>query len=203
MKNFLSWPKRSTLAESLFYSAHMERRKFIVGAAMAASVPLAVACSRTDSGNATQFQSLPATDKRVGDFMKYYTEFWTDPAKAVTTYTSPNVVYTSSSGQDFNQAALTGRLNDWAQGFTRVKSEPVFAAALDNDEILIIVRDTSVHSGQFRGNDPTNKNLEDDAIFTVSYDQNGKIVRYTQFADYGGISDTVGANNMSQLHGLS
>jgi len=181
----------------------MERRRFIVGAAMAASVPLAVACSRTDRGNATQFQSLPATDKRVADFMKYYTEFWTDPAKAVKDYTSPQVVYTSSSGQDFNQAALTGRLNDWAQGFTRVESEPVFAAALDNDEILIIVRDTSVHSGQFRGNGPTNKSLEDDAIFTVAYDQNGKIVRYTQFADYGGISDTVGANNMSQLHGLS
>jgi hypothetical protein len=50
----------------------MERRKFIVGAAVAASVPLAVACSRTDRGNATQFQSLPATDKRVDDFMKYY-----------------------------------------------------------------------------------------------------------------------------------
>lgn len=181
----------------------MERRKFIVGAAVAASVPLAVACSRNDGGNATQFQSLPATDKRVEDFMNYYTEFWTDPAKAVTTYTSPNVVYTSSSGQDFNQAALTGRLNDWAQGFTRVESEPVFAAALDNDEILIIVRDTSVHSGQFRGNGPTNKSLEDDAIFTVAYDQNGKIIHYTQFADYGGISDTVSANNMSELHGLS
>ena len=190
-------------AESFLYPAYMERRNFIVGAAVAASVPLAVACSRTDSGNGTQFQSLPATDKRVGDFMKYYTEFWTDPAKAVTTYTSPNGVYTSSSGQDFNQAALTGRLNDWAQGFTRVESEPVFAAALDNDEILIIVRDTSVHSGQFRGNVPTNNSLEDDAIFTVAYDQNGKIVRYTQFADYGGISDTVSANNMSQLHGLS
>ena len=134
----------------------MERRKFIVGAAMAASVPLAVACSRTDSGNATQFQSLPATDKRVADFMKYYTEFWTDPAKAVATYTSPQVVYTSTSGQDFNH-----------------------------------------------GNGPTNNSLEDDAIFTVAYDQNGKIVHYTQFADYGGISDTVGANNMSQLHGLS
>ena len=190
-------------AESSLYPAYMERRNFIVGAALAASVPLAVACSRSESGNTTQFQSLPATDKRVGDFMNYYTEFWTDPAKAVTTYTSPNVVYTSSSGQDFNQAALTGRLNDWAQGFTRIKSEPIFAAALDNDEILIIVRDTSVHSGQFRGNGPTNKNLEDDAIFTVAYDQNGKIVRYTQFADYGGISDTVGANNLSQLHGLS
>ena len=181
----------------------MERRKFIVGAAVAASVPLAVACSRTDSGNAIQFQSLPATDKRVDDFMTYYTEFWADPAKAVTTYTSPDVVYTSSSGQDFNQAALTGRLNDWAQGFTRVESEPVFAAALDNDDILIIVRDTSVHSGQFRGNGPTNQSLQDDAIFTVAYDQNGKIVHYTQFADYGGISDTVSANNMSQLHGLS
>jgi len=190
-------------AESSLYPAHMERRRFIVGAAMAASVPLAVACSRTDRGNATQFQSLPATDKRVADFMKYYTEFWTDPAKAVKDYTSPKVVYTSSSGKDFNQAALTGRLNDWAQGFTRVESEPVFAAALDNDEILIIVRDTSVHSGQFRGNVPTNNSLEDDAIFTVAYDQNGKIVRYTQFADYGGISDTVSANNMSQLHGLS
>ena len=181
----------------------MQRRKFIVGAAVAASVPLAVACSRTDGGNGTQFQSLPATDKRVEDFMKYYTEFWTDPAKAVKDYTSPGVVYTSTSGQDFNQAALTSRLNDWAQGFTQAKSEPIFAAALDKDEILIIVRDTSVHSGQFRGNDPTNKSLEDDAIFTVTYDPSGKIVRYTQFRDYGGISDTVGANNMSQLHGLS
>jgi hypothetical protein len=181
----------------------MERRKFIVGAAMAASVPLAVACSRTDGGSGAQFQSLPATDKRVADFMKYYTEFWTDPAKAVATYTSPNVVYTSTSGKDFNQAALTGRLNDWAQGFTRAKSEPVFAAALDNDEILIIVRDTSVHSGQFRGNGATNKSLEDDAIFTVAYDQSGKISRYTQFADYGGISDTVSATDLSQLHGLS
>ena len=141
----------------------MERRRFIVGAALASSVPLAVACSRTDSATATQFQLLPVSDRRVGDFMKYYSEFWTDPAKAVKDYTSPQVVYTSTSGQDFNQAALTSRLTDWAQGFTRIKSEPVFAAALDNDEILIVIRDTSVHSGQFRGNDPTSKSLEDDA----------------------------------------
>jgi len=181
----------------------MERRRFIVGAAMAASAPLAVACSRADSSNANQFQSLPASDKRVGDFMRFYTEFWTDPTKAVNSYTSPDVVYTSTSGKDFNQAALTGRLTDWAQGFTRIKSEPVFAAALDKDEILIIIRDTSVHSGQFRGNDPTNKTLEDDTIFTVSYNSNGKIVRYTQLADYGGIADTTGADNLSQLHGLS
>jgi len=181
----------------------MERRKFIVGAALAASVPLAVACSRTDGATATQFQLLPVSDKRVGDFMKYYSEFWTDPAQAVKDYTSPQVVYTSTSGQDFNQAALTSRLNDWAQGFTQVKSEPIFAAALDKEEILIVVRDTSVQSGQFRGNDPTNKSLEDDAIFTVTYDASGKILRYTQFRDYGGIADTVGAENLSQLHGLS
>jgi len=182
----------------------MERRKFILGAAVAASVPLAVACSRADSGtSAAQFQSLPASDKRVADFMTYYTGFWTDPAKAVKDYTSPNLVYTSTSGQDYDQAALTRRLNEWAQGFTRVKSEPVFAAALDKDEILIVIRDTGVHSGQFRGNAATNKSLEDDAIFTVTYDESGKILRYTQFADYGGISDTVGADNMSQLHGLS
>ena len=190
-------------AESSLYTSAMQRRKFIVGAAVAASVPLAVACSRTDGATATQFQSLPVSDKRVADFMKYHTEFWTDPAKAVKDYTSPGVVYTSTSGQDFNQAALTSRLNDWAQGFTQAKSEPIFAAALDKDEILIIVRDTSVHSGQFRGNDPTNKSLEDDAIFTVTYDGSGKILRYTQFRDYGGISDTVGAENLSQLHGLS
>ncbi|MGV1005188.1 MAG: hypothetical protein ACOYEV_10600 [Candidatus Nanopelagicales bacterium] len=135
--------------------------------------------------------------------MTYYTEFWTDPAKAVEEHTSPDVVYTSTSGKDYNQAALTGRLNDWAQGFTQVKSEPIFAASLDKDKILIVIRDTSVHSGQFRGNDATHKSLEDDAIFTVSYDQDGKIVRYTQYADYGGIADTVGADNLSQLHGLS
>ena len=181
----------------------MERRRFIAGAALAASVPLAVACSRTDSATAAEFQLLPVSDKRVGDFMKYYSEFWTDPAKAVKDYTSPGVVYTSTSGQHFNQAALTSRLTDWAEGFTRVKSEPVFAAGLDNDQILLVIRDTSVHSGQFRGNDPTNKSLEDDAIFTVTYDGSGKILRYTQFADYGGISDTVGADNMSQLHALN
>jgi hypothetical protein len=181
----------------------MERRRFIVGAAIAASVPLAAGCSRADSSSGAQFQSLPASDKRVEDFMQFHTEFWADPAKAVKEYTSPDVIYTSTSGQDFNQAALTGRLNDWAQGFTQVKSEPVFAAALDNDEILIVIRDTSLHSGQFRGNGPTNKSLDDDSIFTISYDKSGKIARYTQFRDYGGISDTVGSDNLSQLHGLS
>jgi len=181
----------------------MERRKFIVGAAMAASVPLAVACSRADNAASAQFQTLPVTDKRVSDFVNYYTEFWNDPAQAVKTYTSPDVVYTSTSGKDFNQSALTARLTEWAQGFTRIKSEPIFAAALDKDEILIVLRDTGVHSGQFRGNAATNTSLEDDAIFTVSYDQSGKIVRYTQFADYGGIADTVGADNLSQAHGLS
>ena len=181
----------------------MERRRFIVGAAMAASVPLAVACSRADSGNGTEFQPLAASDKRVADFMNYYTEFWADPAKAVKDYTSPNVVYTSTSGQNFTQSALIGRLNDWAQGFTRVQSAPIFAASLDHDEILIVIRDTSVHSGQFRGNDATYKSLQDDAIFKVAYDPAGKIARYTQFADYGGISDTVGASNLSQVHGLS
>jgi len=180
----------------------MERRRFIVGAALAASVPLAAACSRTDGATATQFQSLPVSDRRVGDFMKYYSEFWTDPAKAVKDYTSPQVVYTSTSGQDFNQAALTSRLTDWAQGFTRVKSEPVFAAALDNDEILIVIRDTAVNSGQFRGNTATNKSLEGDAISRVSYDGSGKITRYTQYADYGGIADTVGATNLAQLLGI-
>lgn len=100
----------------MVYGPNMERRRFIVGAAIAASAPLAVACSRADSGNANQFQSLPASDKRVGDFMRFYTEFWTDPTKAVNSYTSPDVVYTSTSGKDFNQAALTGRLTDWAQG---------------------------------------------------------------------------------------
>lgn len=181
----------------------MERRRFIVGAAVAASVPLAVACSRADNSASGEFQALPMSDERVVDFVKYYSEFWTDPIKAVKDHTSPNVVYTSTSGQDFNQDALIRRLTDWSQGFTRVKSEPIFAAALDKDEILIVLRDTSVHSGTFRGNDPTNKSLEDDAIFTVSYDQSGKIVRYTQFADYGGIADTVGADDFSQLHGLS
>ena len=121
----------------------MERRRFIAGAALAASVPLAVACSRTDSATAAEFQLLPVSDKRVGDFMKYYSEFWTDPAKAVKDYTSPGVVYTSTSGQHFNQAALTSRLTDWAEGFTRVKSEPVFAAGLDNDQILLVIRDSS------------------------------------------------------------
>ena len=181
----------------------MERRKFLVGAATAASVPLAVACSRADNSASSPVQALPVTDRRVTDFVKYYTEFWTDPAQAVETHTSPDVVYTSSSGQDFNQAALTARLSDWSEGFTRVKSEPIFAAALDKDQILVVMRDTSVHSGKFRGNDATNKSLEDDAIFTVSYDQSGKIVRYTQFADYGGIAETVGADSLSQLHGLS
>ena len=181
----------------------MERRRFIVGAALAASVPLAVACSRADSGKGTQFQSLPASDKRVQDFMKFHTEFWSNPAKAVKDYTSPDVVYTATTGQDYNQAALTSRLNDWAQGFTQAKSEPVFAAALDNDEILIIVRDTSINSGQFRGNAPTNKSFEDDSIFTVTYDGSGKILRYTQFRDYGAISDAVGTDNLSQLHGLT
>ena len=135
--------------------------------------------------------------------MKYYTEFWTDPAKAVKEYTSPNVVYTSTSGQDFNQAALILRLNDWAQGFTRVKSEPVFAAALDKDQILIVIRDSGVNSGPFRGSGPTKKTLDDDAFFTVSYDESGKIARYTQFADYGGIAETVGADNLSEVLGLS
>lgn len=181
----------------------MERRGFILGAALAASVPLAAACSRTDGVSAAQFQLLPVSDKRVGDFMKFHTEFWTDPAKAVKDYTSPAVVYTSTSGQDFNQAALTSRLTDWSQGFTQVKSEPIFAASLDNDEILIVIRDTSVHSGEFRGNDATNKSLEDDAIFTVTYDGSGKILRYTQFRDYGGIADTVGADSLSQLHAVN
>ncbi|MBU3687295.1 MAG: hypothetical protein EBU23_09445 [Mycobacteriaceae bacterium] len=180
----------------------MERRKFIVGAAMAASVPLAVACSRTQN-NASEFQALPVSDERVQNFMKYYNEFWTDPAKAVQQYTASDLVYTSTSGQDFDQAGLTGRLNDWAQGFTRVKSEPVWAAALDKGEILIILRDTSVHSGEFRGNAATNRELVDDSIFTVAYDSQNKITRYSQYADYGGISDTVGAENLSQLHGMA
>lgn len=134
--------------------------------------------------------------------MNYYTEFWADPAKAVKDYTTTDVVYTSSSGQNFTQEGLTRRLNDWAQGFTREKSQPVWAAALDKGEILIVVRDTSVHTGQFRGNAATNKDLEDDSIFTVVYDADGKITRYTQYADYGGIADTVGADSLSQLHGM-
>ena len=195
----------------LYYVAHdstrdyclaMQRRHFIVGAAMAASVPLAAACSR-DQNNGSGFQPLSMSDERVQNFMKFYNEFWTDPAKAVQQYTTPDVVYTSTSGQDFDQAGLTSRLNDWAQGFTRVKSEPVFAAALDKGEILIVLRDTSVHSGQFRGNAATNKDLVDDSIFTVAYDSKNRITRYSQYADYGGISDTVGADNLSQLHGMA
>lgn len=173
-----------------------------MGAAVAASVPLAVACSRTQN-NASEFQALPVSDERVQNFMKYYSEFWTDPAKAVQQYTAPDVVYSSTSGQEFDQAGLTARLNDWAQGFTHVTSEPVWAASLDKGEIFIVIRDTSVHSGEFRGNAATNKDLVDDSIFTVAYDSQNKITRYTQYADYGGLAETVGADNLPQLHGMT
>jgi len=180
----------------------MERRTFITGAtAVAVSIPLVVSCSRSDS-SAAEFQALPVSDSRVQDFMKYYTDFWSDPAKAVKDYTASDVVYTSTSGKDYNQAALIRRLNDWKTGFTRVESDPIFAAALDKNEILIVIRDTGVNSGEFRGNAATNKSLEDDAFFLVSYDGSGKIARYTQYADYGGIADAVGATNLTKLHGL-
>ena len=42
--------------------------------------------------------------------------------------------------------------------------EPILAAALDKHEILIVIRDTNVHSEQFRGHHCINKALKDDTI---------------------------------------
>ena len=179
----------------------IQRRTFIAGfGAAAASAPLIASCSR--AGTENNISSLPLTDKRVQDFLKYREETRSDPAQAVKDYTSSDFVYTASSGQDFNQADLAARINDWVQGFTLTKTEPLWAASLGGDRILIATSDSLTHSGDFRGQPASNKPIETESIFTVAYGGDGKIASYTRFADYGAIADAIGATSLSQLHGL-
>lgn len=178
----------------------IQRRTFIAGFGAVAASSVA-ACSR--AGTENDISSLPLTDKRVQDFLKYREETRSDPAKAIKDYTSSDFVYTASSGQDFNQADLAERINDWVQGFTLTKSEPLWAASLSGDRILIATSDSLTHSGEFRGQPASDKPIETESMFTVAYGADGKIASYTRFADYGAIADAIGAASLSQLHGMT
>ena len=179
----------------------IQRRQFIAGFGVAAAaVPFAAACSATSTEST--ISSLSLSDQRVQDFLKYREETRSDPAKAIKDYTTPGFVYTSSSGQDFDQAGLASRINDWVQGFTLEKSEPLWAASLGEGRIMIATNDSLVQSGEFRGQAATNKRFETESLFTVAYDPEGKIESYTRFADYGAIADSIGATSLSQLHGI-
>ena len=178
----------------------IQRRRFIAGVGVAAvAVPL-VSCSQTTTKS--DISSLPLTDTRVQDFLKYREEVRSDPAKAIKDYTSPGFVYTSSSGKRFDQNSLASRINDWVAGFTVTDYQPLWAASLGKDEILIATRATLVHEGQFRGQDATNKTIETESLFEVAFDNDGKIASYTRFADYGAIADALGTTSLSQLHGI-
>jgi len=189
------------MAVSNLLGMTIQRRQFLAGFGVAAAaVPFAAACSATSTEST--ISSLSLSDQRVQDFLKYREETRSDPAKAIKDYTTPGFVYTSSSGQKFDQAGLSSRINDWVQGFTLEKSDPLWAANLGEGRIMISTSDSLVNNGSFRGQPPSNKQFQTESLFTVAFDPEGKIESYTRFADYGALADSIGATSLSQLHGM-
>ncbi len=180
----------------------VHRRKFIAGVgAVAASVPLVASCSQQNKADG-KFASLPLDDQRVKEFVQFRADSRTDPVKAVKDYTREDLVYTSSAGVDFNQDGLARRINDWVRGFTLNDTKPLWAASLGADTMLLAIEDNLVSTGEFRGNQPSDKPLRTESIFVINYDDQGKISRYTNYTDYGGVAEAIGAERMAELQGI-
>ena len=146
---------------------------------------------------------LSLEDPRVKRFNAYREMAFQDPAKAVETYTSPNLSYTSATGQQFNQPQLIKRIGQWNSGFRRNAVTPMVATALEDGSVVIVVEQNILNSGNFRGTSASNNTLDLTSIFKVSYDNEGLISEYSSYHDYGHLAKNIGSENSVQLLELS
>lgn len=144
-------------------------------------------------------QCLSLEDPRVKRFATYREMAFKDPAKAVETYTSPDLNYVSTSGQQFNQPQLIERIAQWNSGFRRNAVEPVVATNLEDGSILIVYDQNILNTGDFRGTSASNNTLDLTSIFRVSYDDKGMISGYSSYQDYGHLAKGIGSKNSLQL----
>ena len=144
-------------------------------------------------------QCLPPEDPRVKRFTAYREMAFQDPAKAVETYTSPNLSYASTSGQQFNQPQLIKRITQWNEGFRRNAITPVVATELEDGSVLIVYDQNILNSGNFRGTSASNNTLNLTSVFKVSYDNKGMISKYSSYQDYGHLAKNIGSENSVQL----
>ena len=144
-------------------------------------------------------QCLSLQDQRVKRFSAYRELAFKDPAKAVETYASPDLIYVSTSGQQFNQPQLIERIAHWNNGFRRNAVEPIVATNLEDGSVLIVYDQNILHTGDFRGTSASNNTLDLTSIFKVSYDDKGMISEYSSYQDYGHLAKRIGSKNSLQL----
>lgn len=178
------------------------RRAFIL---LASSLGISTVASnpRTAFSSGSNAQCLSLEDPRVKRFTTYRETAFKDPAKAVETYASPNLSYTSTSGQQFNQSQLIERIAQWNDGFRRKSEKPAVATVLGDGSVLIIYYQNILNSGDFRGTSASNNTLDLTSMFKVSYDDKGTITKYSSYMDYGHLAKSIGSENPLRLQGLS
>ncbi|WP_186539720.1 hypothetical protein [Synechococcus sp. BIOS-E4-1] len=177
------------------------RRTFMV---LAGSLGIGVVAStpRKAFSSSGKGQCLSLEDQRVKRFTAYREMAFQDPAKAVETYSSPNLSYASTSGQEFNKPQLIERIKQWNEGFRRNAVKPVVATELEDGSILIVYDQNILNSGDFRGASASNNTLDLTSLFKVSFDDKGMISSYSSYQDYGHLAKNIGSANSVQLLGL-
>ena len=144
-------------------------------------------------------QCLSLEDQQVKRFTAYREMAFKDPAKAVETYTSPDMSYISTSGQEFNQPELIERITQWNDAFRRNAVSPVVASTLEDGSVLIVYDQNILNSGNFRGTSASNNTLDLTSIYKVSYNDKGMISKYSSYQDYGQLAKNIGSKNSVQL----
>ena len=144
-------------------------------------------------------QCLSLEDPRVKRFATYREMAFKDPAKAVETYTSPDLNYVSTSGQQFNQLQLIERIAQLNGGFRRNAVTPVVASALEDGSVLIVYDQNILNSGDFRGTSASNNALDLTSMFKVFYNDKGLISKYSSYMDYGHLANNIGSKDSVQL----
>ena len=174
------------------------RRSFV---ALASSLGIGMIASTSSKAfsSSSKGQCLSIEDQRVKQFTAYRKMAFQDPAKALESYTSPDLSYTSTSGQPFNRLQLIKRISQWNKGFRRIAVDPINAMELDDGSILIIYNQNVLNSGDFRGTEASNRKLDLTSIFRVSYDKNGLISEYSSYQDYGHLAKSIGSEDPVQL----
>ena len=174
------------------------RRAFML---LAGSLGISAVASnpRKAFSSSSNGQCLSLQDQRVKRFSAYRELAFKDPAKAVETYASPDLIYVSTSGQQFNQPQLIERIAQWNSGFRRNAVEPVVATNLEDGSILIVYDQNILNTGDFRGTSASNNTLDLTSIFKVSYDNKGMISEYSSYQDYGHLAKSIGSKNSLQL----
>jgi len=154
------------------------RRSFI-GLASSAGLGLAALTSPpkaySGSGNA---ECISLLDPRVQRFVAFRNKAFTDPKTALNEFALTDVVYTSTSGQNFNAGQLVERIKSWNEAFRRVSVQPVLAAQMDSHSFLIVFDQRLSQFSEFRGVGSSGALFDIRSLFLVSYAADGSIASY-------------------------